>query len=374
MSEVQRSATPVQKTSDQSQIVKVIKERMLGRRLTVNLPGLDDHYGEIISVTDKGVLVRFDAFIPPAGTIVLSGFFAEQYTEVEIKILESLKPSVFFCRPSFIRVCSQRRMETRYEVTDPEAIHASRIRISSHELEYDGAKLPAVYKDILDSYNNKLSNLGDKVTVAPFESLEGIMGEIYRTGNTLYIADCREDLPAAEERNEELIDLAEFHGDACCNELIAMQQEGNIGRIICPILGPGSGKSYLPVGYIEVLSRAPLDFTALMEVKRRSLEINDCLRDSSILEIRTKQRILDISPSGMRLEINDDKAIEAILRRTTLTLDVVIKDQEPITVLGWIRSARKMPDGTLQVGLKIQGEGSRQEQMYRYAEYVKSQG
>ena len=60
------------------------------------------------------------------------------------------------------------------------------------------------------------------------------------------------------------------------------------------------------------------------------------------------------------------------MSRAEFICDVVIIHQAPISIRAWIRSTKLMPDGSLQVGVKIQGQTEHQDQMYRYLALVKN--
>jgi hypothetical protein len=359
-------------TNDNKSIVNIINERLLLKPLKIELPTIEEKYAQIVKSNEHGAAVHFKDFVPPNGPILLTGFINNHYTELEIKINKVIQESLFVCNINYLRVSTQRRIEPRFNITDCSQFYAKRVKISKNELDIKGTSIPTAYKVILDRYRVSKSGMGDKFNISTFGNTSGIYKKIAKTGKSLFVPNINDvsSFVKDEETNKELIDIKEHYGLSFETERTKLIKDNIAGWIICPILGPIGADMRYPLGYIEIKSRSPLDMFKLMEVKSLSYEIVEKLRDVTMLEVIEKQRVLDVSRSGIRLLIDNKDLINAMLRRTQFTFDIIIKGQAPITVMGWIRKARLMENGSLQVGVKIQGESNRQDQMLRYQEFV----
>ena len=174
------------RTENKNDIVKIINQRFLSKPLMVQLPSLEDKFGEIIKATEQGVVVLFKNFIPPNQAITLSGFIENFYSEIELTIDKSIHESVFLCRANYLRISSQRRSEPRHRVNDPNQIFLKRIKISKNELNITADAIPKEYTDLLLRYQTEHKHLADSVKISPFGSGSKIHQVVYKTCKTFF--------------------------------------------------------------------------------------------------------------------------------------------------------------------------------------------
>ncbi len=362
------------RTEDKQTINKLINERLLLKPLRIQLPLIDKKIAEIVKVTDAGLAVHFKNFVPPSGPIILTGLIGNYYTEIEIIVIKPIKGAIYYCNTHYLRISSQGRKEPRYPITEDDIISIKRIRIPLSKLEIKGDTIPAEYKKVMEQYMKDKADIADVVNISTFERKSKIHQKVAETGKTFFIADSRlmKSFEVGNEGDDDLINLHDFYGDSLNSERRKMISKGIIGRIVSPIFGPAASDKWLAIGFVDIASKGPFDFMKLMEVKALTFEIVEGICSANQLEVNESQRILDVSKMGMSLVITHKELVNAMLHRPQFTFIIQIKGQVPIHAVGEIKMKKKMEDGSLMIGIKVQGEKGRQEQMVRYYEFIDS--
>lgn len=370
-SEKHRSAS-FKRTDDRAVIIKLINDRLLNKQLTVQLPTVETKYAQVKSADEKELQVQFFNYIPPKGLIHLSGFLNNYFTEIGVKVQRPFNGDIYICQPAYLRIASKKRMDQRFEINDFDEIYVNKIRISELELNVRAKSIPVAYKILFQQFQSENSGIADRVIISAFNDSDDIYDYVYKTRKTVFVPDIRKgDSFAANDRLGDFVDLKEYFKKSFEREQASLVKKDSIGWIVSPILGPSVGDKWVPLGYIELSSKTAFDVEKLMEVKELSLRIVEKLRDMNVLERDIRQRILDVSRGGLRLEITDPRLIKNIMQRSTMTFDIILRMQAPITVQGIIRSTKETDDASLLVGLKIQGENSRENQMGRYLHFIR---
>ena len=361
------------RTEDKKSISQIVKDRLLNKSLSIQLPLIEEKFGEIVKSVDQGIVVNFKNFIPPQSSIILTGFIDGFYTEIELKVVKLIQESLYLCKSSYLRICSQRRIEPRYKVTDHETFFVKNIKISKIDVSLQGGSVPVGYKILLERFEKENADIAEIVRIGIFGKKSKIHQEVHKTCKTYYVSDSGDDASFEhdENSNDDLINLQEFYGETLTPERKKMTDKKIIGRIVSPILGPGPADTWIAIGYIDIMSGSPLDIIKLMEIKSLSFEIIDAVRDLSVMIIKEKQKVLDVSKSGICIQVTDKDCINAMLHRPQFIFNIMIKGQAPITVTGWIRMKKKLEDGSLLIGVKLLGQSDRPDQMLRYYEYIK---
>jgi hypothetical protein len=347
-------------------------KKLLQKSLKVNLPSLEEKKCQIVKIHEGEIIVEFQNFIPPQTPIILTGFINNHYTEIELTVTGHVKDNLYQGEPKYLRISSQQRKEPRYNIDDPEEIYIHTIKITISELNYQGNTLPVSYRIILDKYRSEKAGIANEIIFEGFEQKSDIYKEIQKTGKTLYISNIQSNEAFETNISEDIIDAKKFFGSELNNIRRTMSSSGKIGWIICPILGPISEGNWIPICYMELFSKTPFSMEKLMEVKTLSFEIVESFREITILEIKDKQQIIDVSNSGLSFITKNDKLIDALQKRPSCICDIIIRHQAPITIMASVRMNRKLEDGTTLFGIKIEGETNRTDQMHRYHEYIKT--
>lgn len=363
--------TSYKKTDDLNTIIRVVNEKLLKQKLTVQLATHSPKYAQITSFDDNGMVIQFDNFIPPVGPLLLSGFINDFYSELGVDVLRNKEANQFICKPKLLRIASQKRMDERFIIDNPDLIYVNKIRIAKADLDFSGKNLPVSYKILLQQFQQENQKLGDVVHIASFGDMkEDIYNKIYKTGKTLYIPDTGDiDTYQENAQNTEFLKLEEA-GMTWESIIKDLNNHNRKGWLISPILTDNAKGDWIPLGFVEIINNTPITTDTLMTVKALSFKILDKIKSMNLMEVKERQKVIDVSRTGMRLEIENEKLMDAILRRREMIFDIIMKMQAPITVQGWIRTTKVLENGKLHVGLKIQGENNRQNQMKRYIHFI----
>ena len=107
-----------------------------------------------------------------------------------------------------------------------------------------------------------------------------------------------------------------------------------------------------------------------MKVKSISLEIVEKFQEFNVEIFDERFNLLDISKNGFCILVDNDKLKELVTRSSQFSCYIMIIGQAPITVNCWIRMKKPLIDGSLKVGVKLQGETNRHDQIMRYWKYI----
>ncbi len=369
----ENSQSPFKRTTDEKAMRKIINERLLNNPLTIEHPDLTPRYVEIVKYDDEGMFIFFNNFEYHEKTARLNGFISDFFFEMEISILDEGVDNYFHCKPEFIRISTQKRSEPRFQVGEEHDIFVKNIIVPKNVLKMYGSSIPIAYQVLLEKYNASHQNMAASVSISPVEERKAVYREIADTGQHVFIADLNDDSSfSIHERDDQSLDLMNYYGENFQSVRKKLMDEGTAGWIIFPIMGQSTMNSSVTVGYIELKNDTPFDHEKLTEVKLLAREILDRLLDMETYENNNLQRILDISRSGLKLHITDQKLIEAVHHRKHFLFDILIKKQAPITVRGWIRHVKTLNDDSMVLCVKIQVEDEYRDHLPRLYEYIDS--
>lgn len=363
------------RTEDREAILKVLQEKLIKKKLTLEVPAIENKFCEIIKIENNLLKVYFQNYTPPLQKITVSGFINNFYSELSINVTEKIGDLLFICEPVYLRISSQKRSELRYDISPEDNIYLKNIIVQKNELDIRGKSIPVSYKIILEKFKSKFSTLADEVHLSDFENKEGIYSEVFKTGKYVFIPDSR-NISSIEnnDNGQEKLDIKKFYGNELKAELHRLSDHGRIGWVIYPISARISEKTRAIAGYIELYKKAPFDNGIFAKLEDLSKKIVSEFLDATVYEFKEKHRLLDLSRNGLRFETENRKLINALESREKFICDIFIKHQAPITVMAWKRRTKLMDDGRMQVCVKIQGETSRQDQMARYESFLKNLG
>ncbi len=362
------------RTENKEYINKIISERLLLKPLVIQVPSINKKIAKIVKIVDSGIAVHFTNFIPPMGPIVLTGFINKLYAEIEVKVLKHLKESIFLCDTGFLRVSPQSRREVRFHIVNDKDVFIKRIKISRNILDLKGDTIPAEYKAVMDRFTVEKAGIADYVLISTLDKKSKIHQEVAKTGKTFFISDSRSlrSFEQSAEDNEDLINLKEFYGDSLQAEKTKMLNKNIIGRVVSPIFGPQSHDEWVPIGFIDIISKNKIDFLKIMEIKALSFEIVDSICEVNQIDVDEKQRVLEVSKSGIRVHIKNKDLINAMRHRPEFTFTMQVPGQAAINAVALIKKKNVLDDGSLVAGVKILGEKTKGDHMLRYYDFIKS--
>ncbi len=359
------------KVIENKTIIQHINEKLLLKPMSIQLPQVGTKQCKIMKADIEGIGIYFENFFPPGGRFLITGFVDESTIELEIEVKELIQESFFLCNATYLRISSQRRSEPRYLIQDAAEFYIRKISISRTDIKIDRDHVPISFEIIMARYQKEKSFLGDEVIIQPFKTNSILYQEVKKTGKSVYVEDLRNDASQnKDDANEDIISLKNFYGYKYEIEKKSLIDKNIISFIICPLFANVSNEYWIPIGYIEVRSKTPLDMTKLMEIKTLSFEILNTFLDMSVVSFKERIRVLDVSKSGLSVEISHPELITMMLHRDQFNFEIIIRHQAPITMKGLICSKKQISDKKMNIGVKIIGLTERPEQFKRYLEYI----
>lgn len=249
-------------------------------------------------------------------------------------------------------------------------MHINNIRTSKTAIEIGPHSIPVSIKVNFATLENKLKEKYDFIKIDAYGKRGSILDVIKKTGKTLLVMDTQ-DPQSYRPLMPEFVDYAEYLGDDLHRKILDFKQLKIVSEMIVPINYYSHDESAVPLGYMHVQSREKrLDMDSVLELQAFSFEMVDRIRDSNTVLIQTRQRVLDVSRTGLKILIDHGELCDYLIRQNGFTFDLFFKGQAPITIYGLIRSTHQARNGNLTLGVQILGNSAREGEMRRFMDNV----
>ncbi|MFC1671088.1 DUF1577 domain-containing protein [Spirochaetota bacterium] len=369
----QRKKREFEKFDGVEGIIKVLKEDFHNKKLHIRYT-VDRYEIEINEFfEDNTVMVVTDSTYELDENNVISIYgLSVKYIEIDLEVLEVRGPGYFHCKIIGCRRAEKGRKDLRFKL-DPDEVTSTNFKISQHNIDVSGYKIPTSIKVVLEQFQQSHSKMSDivKVDVFNIDDRDIILGEMKKTGRSLLISNVS-DPQSYKPLNDDFIDLKDLAGVDFKQYMKKYQERGYKSVLFVPIIYITPSESTVPFAYINLISKGEeLGLDRVLELKDHSFRLVDRIRDANSQLIQVHQQIVDISRGGIKLKITDKNLMQAMTKARGFIFDIVFRLQAPITIYGEIKSTYSSEDGFLYVGVDFEGNSSRKEEMKRFYDILK---
>ena len=326
------------------------------------------------------ILVKVIKFDPKKGITVESDLeLTEQviiykvfnkYMEASCTVENTAEPNRYLLSVKAFNIALSTREHERFAVTKEE-VTINNIRSARNTINASLFNIPTSVKVHFSQYEQQLRHLADEVAVKVFDKTDDKLELIRKSGKALWLEDTQEVMSYMPEMTEAFIDYREHLATEIGTVMDEYRRAKIKSEVFVPIIYIGHDGNSISLGYIHLRSKSKLfDIDFVLEIKALAFEMIDRIRESNTVLINKRQEVANISRGGLQLKITDGELKKALVHQKGISLDVIFKLQQPITVRTEIIYTADMPTGDLVIGVQITGSSSRGGELERFAKSI----
>lgn len=326
------------------------------------------------------ILVKVIKFDPKKGVTVESDLeLTEQviiykvfnkYMEASCTVENAAEPNRYLLSVKAFNIALSTREHERFAVTQEE-VTINNIRSARNTINASLFNIPTSVKVHFSQYEQQLRHLADEVAVKVFDKTDDKLELIRKSGKALWLEDTQEVMSYMPEMTEAFIDYREHLATEIGTVMDEYRRAKIKSEVFVPIIYIGHDGNSISLGYIHLRSKSKLfDIDFVLEIKALAFEMIDRIRESNTVLINKRQEVANISRGGLQLKITDGELKKALVHQKGISLDVIFKLQQPITVRTEIIYTADMPTGDLVIGVQITGSSSRGGELERFAQAI----
>lgn len=304
---------------DDGIITKLIFEKLHAKSLFLknSLPPAEFY---VTGESDRGIELSFAPDLDIAEKITLY-LTVKRQVEFDFELIEMVETGTAIFRPLVARIGKAIRSNPRIKVGDDRVV-VTNFHLSKNEISPNNTKLQITNKVIFTDFEKRLSN-----------QYPG-----------LHIKSATDkDLPSA----------IKSHGEKDADVVTHEKGHFFVSPILYDGVEPPIALAYL---YFPVNDPAAVGEDTRQQISQHCQEIIERIVNANTVNIKEKQKILDISLGGVAIMVTDQDLIKYLPHQKWLTFDVIFKMQAPIRLKGEIRHMEQMDEG-IRTGISFQGLG-----------------
>ena len=315
----------------------------------------------------KGVTVESDSELTEQA-IIYKVF--NKYMEASCSVENTAEPNRYLLSAKAFNIALSTREHERFAVTQ-EKVAINNIRTARNTINASLFNIPTSVKVHFSQYEQQLRHLADEVAVKVFDKSDDKLELIRKSGKALWLEDTQEVMSYVPENTEAFIDYREHLATEIGTVMDEYRRAKIKSEMFVPIIYIGHDGNSISLGYIHLRSKSKLfDIDFVLEIKALAFEMIDRIRESNTILINKRQEIVNISRGGLQLKITDSELKKTLVHQKGISLDVIFKLQQPITMRTEIIYTADMPTKDLIIGVQITGSSSRGGELERFAKSI----
>jgi hypothetical protein len=328
---------------------------------------------------DKTIdVITSPGFLPEDNKMTVYGLL-DKYFEMDLEVAEIKGPGVFRCSIITAKKATDVRKELRLKVTPEQAV-ATNFIISKHSIDLTSYNIPTSIKVLLEQFHTNNSQISDFFKVDVFEKADSILEKIRKEGKILFLKDIslidsnisgnsNPDLYKPE--SEDIFDIQELFGDLLQEYVRKYFEKGYKSIIIAPINYITDAGSSIAFAYAQMISKGRVfSLEDVQKIKGLLVKLVERIKDANTILVQTEQQIVNLSRSGAKLYITDEKLKKYLRTTKGFVFNIVFKLQAPVTIYAEIKNVFLDDSGNLFVGIMFAGHSSRKDEIKRYNSFL----
>jgi hypothetical protein len=345
--ETGRMADTIKTITDRGQFEEIFL-KFFNKRDVFIKTNSGDLFIQFLGYSDGNVAFRIPRVKNVPDMIVALTRLGDNTIYASLKLLDSNEDTFTFLPVKF-QIISEKRKEERTVTgqSDGKNILFLTNLISEAmiqgSLESNGKKLDAVKDRIAADLKGKFDRI--KVVFINETRIDPRMKHFMESWTPMVIRDMSSG-PLEQQKKEYQFYLSDIYAK---DYKLASQKE-----LISEIAVPFIYKGLIPYGYIQVNNTKPMEDAHLTVIKRLAAMINEHLIKENIF-VPSKERFLvtDISQKGLGIVFKDRRLLRYFVKDSRLILEMVLPDQNKVTVMAIVRNTIFHDSGSIKVGFEI---------------------
>ncbi len=304
-----------------------------------------------------------DAVLQDEGKLTLYSTLKRQ-VELDFEIKGRPDPGAVFLTPVEGRISRADREFPRIN-NDRHAIHAANFQVSTSEIAVDNTRAHVANKVIYTEFEKRLAQEFPGMKIYDYATRERPQATKYlNKRNEAILVENVADFstygssgPGIADYYEILVDEDEMLPEKVRRAYLERQLQS---LLVQPILYEMTNGSKLPIAffYAEIPhGHEPLDLSAVERLKDIGEEIIHRIEDASLVTVKEKQNVVNVSEGGVALELTHPDLVKYVPLRRQVTFDLVFRMQAPLRFRGRVQHVQKNGTGGVVVGVSLEGTG-----------------
>jgi hypothetical protein len=313
--------------------------------------------------SDAGIIFHCPADVEPHGRITLYSTLKRQ-VEIDLGVVDRPEPGSLVLEPAEGRISKVDRLFPRFN-NDAQAIHAANFQVSKSEVAVDNTRSHVANKVIFVEFEKRLGAEFPGLKIYEYATRE-------RPQETKYLNKREEailvenvgDLDSYRSSGEGILDYLDLL-ESEDESLPEKARKAYLARqlrsvLVQPVLYEMADGARMPIAFFYVESKqgqAPLTVESVERLRDVSDDIIHRIEDASLVSVKEKQSVINISEGGVALEINHPDLVKYVPQRRDVTFDLVFRMQAPLRFRGKVCHIHQVNPQSIVVGVNLEGTG-----------------
>ncbi len=364
----ERRPRKLQQIVETEKVQYLIKNYLLGKtyylkhdiqRETINIIA---HKGEqYVEITTKRALKHHTIFYR----------IFKKYIEVSCTVVKKTAPNTYILEVKTFKVAQHGREQPRKLIVDDNQVTINNIRAARNIINTSLFNVPTSVKVHFAQYKHQIMSMADEVQIDIFDRQDPLLELVRKSSKTLYIRDTQEIASYLPVDEKDFVDYRFYLNTRMEDQMAKYRRDKIVSEVIVPIIYIDHANEPISLGYFRLRSKKkPIGMDVVIQLKILSFEMVDKIRDSNTMLIDKKQKITNISYSGLLLRVDDPELKRFLIHQGGFSFDIIFKLQQPITVFTQIIHTTEISNRPLLIGVYIFGHSSRKGEKIRYSQLL----
>lgn len=340
-------ADTIKTITDRGQFEEIFLKFFSNREVFIRTKS-GDLFIQFLGYSDGNVAFRIPRVKNVPDTIVALTRLGDNTIYASLKVLDRNEDTFTFLPVKF-QIISEKRREERTALGQSEGKNILYLTNLISEamiqglLESNGKRLDSVRDRISSELKGRFERI--KVMFVNETRIDPRMKHFMESYIPLFIRDM-----SAEPTEQQKKDFKFYLSDIYSKDYKLAAQKELLSEIAVPFIYKGM----IPYGYIQVNNSKPMDETHLTVIKRLAILITDYLvKEKIFIPAMDKFLVTDISQKGIGIVFKDRRQLRFFVKDSRLVLEMVLPDQNKVTMTVIVRNTVFHDSGSIKVGLEI---------------------
>ncbi|MDH4127462.1 MAG: DUF1577 domain-containing protein [Spirochaetota bacterium] len=236
---------------------------------------------------------------------------AKRYIEIDLKKLgfEKNKGEFKFIKA---RIANDFRKEARILLKNTENFVAENFKLSKYNINTKMKNAPICVQLAFDKLKPEIIQSVPNSTLETYDeekSTKKYINAVNKTHKILYIENVYDE-SSYSPTDTSFLDYKDFLGTKLDQEIEALKQEKIKSLLIHPVVYENLKGERVCVGHFKIISNSePVSINIITKLNEYSKILTDNIRDANLQIIKAPQKILNISKSGISIQVKDKEVI-----------------------------------------------------------------
>ncbi len=288
----------------------------------------------------------------------------KRQVEIDFTVVDRPEPGSLLLKPDEGRISKFDREFPRF-TNDSDAIHAANFQVSKSEIAVDHTRSHVANKVIFSEFEKRLHSEFPGLKIYEYGTRERPQATKYlNKKKDVILVPNVSDFATYRSSGEGVVDyydMLETEDEMLPEKVRKAYLERQLQSVLVqPVLYEMANGTSLPIAffYLEVKQGAePLDMAAVERLKDVGEDIIHRIEDASLITVKDKQAVINISEGGVALEFTQPDLVKYVPQRRTITFDLVFRMQAPLRFRGKVCHIHEAGPGRIVVGVNLDGTG-----------------